>query len=229
MERTELAKLIDHTVLGPTVTTIDIKQICTEARRYGFAAVCVSPYYVSLASRLLAESAVKVCTVIGFPHGCNVGSVKVMETSKAIDDGADELDMVINIAALKDGDYHILLDEIQLVKEVIKKSSRPLLLKIILETALLTTEEKVAGAILAKAAGADFVKTSTGFAQGGATVEDVVLLRRTVGKIIGVKASGGIRDYHAAIAMIKAGATRIGTSSGIVILHGAEKSNQESE
>ncbi|HBR10460.1 TPA: deoxyribose-phosphate aldolase [Candidatus Acetothermia bacterium] len=223
MKRAELAKLIDHTALGPTATAADIKQICTEARRDGFAAVCVSPYHVPLAGQLLAESEVKVCTVIGFPHGCNVGPVKAMETKQAIDDGADELDMVINIAALKQGDYHIVLDEIQLVSRAIEKCPRPLLLKIILETTLLTTEEKIAGAILAKAAGADFVKTSTGFAQGGATVEDVSLLRRTVGKMIGVKASGGIRDYHTAIAMIEAGATRIGTSSGPVILHGAEE------
>ncbi len=223
MKRAELSKLIDHTVLGPTATATDIKRTCTEARRYGFAAVCVSPCHVPLASQLLAESEVKVCTVIGFPHGCNVGLVKAMETSQAIDDGADELDVVINIVALKQGDYRIVLDEIQLVNQAIEKSPRPLLLKIILETALLTTEEKVAGAILAQAAGADFVKTSTGFAQGGATIEDVALLRRTVGKIIGVKASGGIRDYHTAIAMIEAGATRIGTSSGPVILHGAEE------
>ncbi|MCI2426077.1 deoxyribose-phosphate aldolase [Candidatus Acetothermia bacterium] len=223
MKRAELAKLIDHTALGPTTTATDIKKICAEASRYGFAAVCVSPYYVPLAGQLLAESKVKVCTVIGFPHGCNVGRVKAMEAKEAIDDGADELDMVTNITALKEGDYRIILEEIQLVNEVIAKSPRPLILKIILETTLLTTDEKIAGAILAKAAGADFVKTSTGFAQGGATIEDVILLRKTVGKMIGVKASGGIRDYHAAIAMIEAGATRIGTSSGPAILHGAEE------
>lgn len=216
--RAELASVIDHTKLGPDVSQKDIEQLCQEAIRYNFHAVCVSPFYVPLAKSLLKDSQVKVATVIGFPQGANATSVKVFEAEQALRDGADELDLVINIAALKGRDYKYVLEEIRVVRQATEKSPRPIILKAILETSLLSEEEKVAGCILAKAAGADFVKTSTGFASGGATVEDVKLLRQTVGPKMGVKASGGIRDHQTAVAMLEAGATRLGTSAGVQIL-----------
>ena len=220
MRKKELAKLIDHTLLGPSAGADGVRVLCEEAKRYGFFSVCVDPCYVPLVRGLLEGSPVAVCTVIGFPHGMTAGETKGFEAQKAIAAGADELDMVVNLAALRDGDYALVSDEIRRVCSEAEKASKSVLVKVILETASLRDEEKVAGAILAKAAGADFVKTSTGFGPGGATVEDVALLRQTVGEAMGVKAAGGIRDYETAIAMIEAGATRIGASRSVAILEG---------
>ncbi|RLE29382.1 deoxyribose-phosphate aldolase [Candidatus Acetothermia bacterium] len=221
MRKAELAKLIDHTVLGPATDRAAVERVCEEAKRYGFGAVCIPPTYVSLAHRLLRDSEVKVCTVVAFPHGQHVSAVKAFEAKTAVDQGADEVDMVVNVAALLAGDYEYVLSDIRAVREAIDKAPRPIVLKVILECALLPDERKEAGAILAKAAGADFVKTSTGFGPGGATPEDVALLRRAVGDSMGVKAAGGIRDYETALAMIQAGANRIGASKGVQILEGA--------
>jgi len=221
LRKREIARYIDHTVLGPTTSPEDVRRVCEEARVYGFYAVCIPPTYVALARELLKDSGVKVCTVAGFPHGQHVPEVKASEAKAAVDQGADEVDMVINVAALKAGDYSAVLRDIRAVREEIDKAPRKVILKVILECALLSDEEKVAGAILAKAAGADFVKTSTGFGPGGATVEDVTLLRKAVGPEMGVKAAGGIRDYETALRMIEAGATRIGASRGVQIVQGA--------
>ena len=221
MRKAELAKMIDHTLLGPTPSTAKAEELCREAKKYGFASVMLNPCHVHLASGLLKDSSVKVGTVIGFPHGMSTSEVKAFEAQKAIAAGVDELDMVINIAALKEGDYVTVLEDIKGVCAAAEKAPRPIVVKVILETALLEAAEKVAGGILAKAGGADFVKTSTGFGPGGATVEDVALLAQTVGERMGVKAAGGIRDYDTALAMIEAGATRIGASASISILEGA--------
>lgn len=221
MHKKDLAKMIDHTLLGPTATREGIKRLCQEAIRYGFYAVCVNPCHVETAYSLVKDSPVKVDAVIGFPHGMTTAAVKGFEAQKAIAVGASELDMVINIAALKDGDYETVLSDIRAVCDVARKAPTAVLVKVILETALLNEQEKVAGAILAKAGGANFVKTSTGFGPGGATVEDVALLRRTVGEKMGVKAAGGIHDYTTAIKMIAAGATRIGASHSLDIIAGA--------
>ncbi len=221
VRKREIARYIDHTVLGPATTPEDVERVCNEAKLYGFYAVCIPPTYVKLARELLRDAEVKVCTVVGFPHGQHVPEVKAFEAKTAVDCGADEVDMVINVAALKAGNYAEVLRDIRTVREEIDKAPHRVVLKVILECALLSDEEKVAGAILAKAAGADFVKTSTGFGPGGATVEDVALLRRTVGEGMGVKAAGGIRDYETALRMIEAGATRIGASRGVQIVQGA--------
>ncbi|NJE05463.1 deoxyribose-phosphate aldolase [Thermococcus sp. M36] len=216
----DVAKYIDHTNLKPYATREDIIRLCEEAKKYGFYAVCVNPYRVRLAKEVLGDSGVKVATVIGFPLGATPTEVKVFEAKKALEDGADELDMVINIGALKDGDYEYVKNDIA---EVVKVAhERGAKVKVIIETCYLTEEEKVKACELAKEAGADFVKTSTGFGTGGATVEDVKLMRRTVGPEMGVKASGGVRTYEQALAMIEAGATRIGTSSGVKIVEGAK-------
>ncbi len=222
MKRAELAKRIDHTLLGPTATKEAVRRLCEEAAEYGVASACVNPCHVELVRDCLKDSGVKTCAVIGFPHGMSTSETKAFEAQKAIASGADELDMVINVGALKEGDYAVVTEDIRAVCLAAEKAPRPVHVKVILETALLTDEEKVAGAILAKAAGADFVKTSTGFGPGGATVEDVALLRATVGKEMGVKAAGGIRDAETAIAMIEAGADRIGASRTGAILEGAE-------
>lgn len=221
MRRKELAKLIDHTLLGPTASVEGVATLCEEAKRYGFASVCVNMCHAHLAQDLLRETPVKVCVVIGFPHGMTTSEVKGFEAQKAIAVGAQELDMVLNVAALKGGDYATVLEDIKEVRAAAEKAPRVVLVKVILETALLDEGEKVAGAILAKAGGADFVKTSTGFGPGGAAVDDVALLRRTVGTEMGVKAAGGIHDYETALAMIEAGATRIGASRSVAILEGA--------
>lgn len=219
--RRELAKRIEHTRLGPAVTRAEVERLCEEARNYGFYGVCVNPCHVAEAKSLLQDSEVRIITVVGFPHGANAVEVKAAEAEQAIRDGADELDMVIRVSALKERDYSVILEELEAVRDEIRKSPRPITLKAILETALLTDDEKVAACILARAAGADFVKTSTGFGPGGASLEDVRLLKRTVGDGMGVKAAGGIRDYETAVAMLEAGADRIGTSSGVQILEGA--------
>ena len=209
----ELNKYIDHTNLKADATIRDIEKLCDEAVKYKFASVCVSPYYVPLAHELLEDSNVNVCTVIGFPLGQNTTSTKAYEAIEAINNGVDEIDMVINIGWLKDKKYDDILSEINEVK----KACNGKLLKVIIETCLLTDEEKVKACKLSKEAGADFVKTSTGFSTAGAKAEDVALMRKTVGESMGVKASGGIRDKETAMAMVNAGANRLGTSATVAI------------
>ena len=210
----ELNKYIDHTLLKPAAKRDEIIKLCNEAKEHHFASVCVNPTYVPLASKLLKGSDVKVCTVIGFPLGANLLATKISETKQALVEGADEIDMVINIGRLKDKDDEYVEKEIAELKHVCKKN----ILKVIIETCLLTDEEKVRACTLAKKAGADFVKTSTGFSTGGATVDDIKLMRKTVGKEMGVKASGGVRTKEDALKMIEAGATRIGASSSLEII-----------
>lgn len=211
-----LNKYIDHTLLKPEASEKDIEKLCAEAKQYNFATVFVNPGYVKLAAKLLKGSKVKVGCAIGFPLGATTTEVKVKEALQAIKNGAQEIDMVINIGAVKSKNYKLVEDEIKSVVKAVK----PIGVKTILETCLLTNEEKISVAKIAKKCGAKFVKTSTGFSHGGATIEDIKLLRKTVGKKMGVKASGGIRDYKTAIAMIKAGANRIGTSAGVQIMEG---------
>lgn len=210
----EYNRLIDHTLLRPDATEKEIEKLCMEAKENDFASVCVNPCFVSYCHELLKDCRVKVCTVIGFPLGATSKLSKVMEAVKAIADGADELDMVINISKLKDKDYDYVLDEIKALREVTLGH----ILKVIIETCLLTDEEKVKACELAKEAKADFVKTSTGFSKGGATVKDVALMRKTVGEEMGVKASGGVKTKEEMIEMVKAGATRIGTSHGLELI-----------
>lgn len=217
----DIARYIDHTNLRAYATREDIIKLCREAREYGFYAVCVNPYRVKLAKKELEGSGVKVASVIGFPLGATPTEVKVFEAEKALEDGADELDMVINIGALKDGDHEYVKRDIAAVAEV--AHDKGALVKVIIETCYLTDEEKEMACRLAMEAGADFVKTSTGFGSGGATVEDVKLMRRVVGNRLGVKAAGGIRDYETALAMIEAGANRIGASKGVKIVKGVKK------
>src|SRR5512146_2652593 len=217
----DLAKTIDHTLLKPDATQDQIAQLCFEARKYGFASVCVNPTWVELCAKLLAGSPVKVCSVIGFPLGATAPEVKAFETQNALDHGASEIDMVINIGALKARDLDLVAKDIRGV--VTTAHARGALVKVIIEAVLLTDEEKTIASLLAKEAGADFVKTSTGFASGGATVHDVALMRRTVGPEMGVKAAGGVRTYEDAENMIKAGATRIGASAGVKIVQGPSK------
>jgi deoxyribose-phosphate aldolase len=219
LKASELATYIDHTLLKPQATEDQIKQLCQEAKQYGFASVCVNPVYVSLANTLLMGSDVKVCTVVGFPLGASLTSVKLFEAEQALVDGAREIDMVIAIGILKTENYFWVEKDIRKIVEACQKDQA--IVKVIIETCLLTDEEKVKACNIAKAAGADFVKTSTGFLGEGATVADVKLMRETVGDSMGVKASGGIRSYEDAIAMIDAGASRIGASSGIKIVTGA--------
>jgi deoxyribose-phosphate aldolase len=211
----DLAKMIDHTNLKASTVKEDILKLTNEAKEYQFASVCVNPTWVELGAQELKGTDVKVCTVIGFPLGANTKEVKVFETKDAIEKGAQEIDMVINIGKLKDGDYDYVESEISAVVEASKGKA---IVKVIIETSLLTDEEKKKACSLAVQAGADFVKTSTGFSTGGATVEDVALMRQTVGANVGVKASGGIHSKEEALAMVNAGATRIGASSGIAIV-----------
>jgi len=213
-----LARMIDHTLLKPDATSDQIAQLCFEARKYHFASVCVNPTHVKLCAELLKGSDVKVCTVIGFPLGATAPEVKAFETRVALENGATEIDMVINIGALKAGETELVARDIRGVVEVAHAAKA--LVKVIIETALLTDEEKVIACLLAKEAGADYVKTSTGFSGGGATVHDIELMRRTVGPSIGVKASGGIHTHEEAEAMVAAGATRIGASAGVKIIQG---------
>ena len=209
------ASLIDHTLLKPEASADDIKKLCDEAAEFGFASVCVNPAWVKKASEFLKGSDVPVCTVIGFPLGATLPDVKAFETRRAIFNGAKEVDMVINVGALKSGDDCALEDDIKAVAEAAHENN--VLCKVIIETALLTNEEIVRACLASKNAGADFVKTSTGFSKGGATVEDVNLMRRTVGQNLGVKASGGVKGIDDARAMFEAGATRIGASVGVKI------------
>ncbi|SEN89237.1 deoxyribose-phosphate aldolase [Amphibacillus marinus] len=212
-----LAKLIDHTALKADTTKEQILELCTEAKAYGFFSVCVNPTWVKLAAEQLAGSEVAVCTVIGFPLGASTPEVKAFETKNAIANGATEVDMVINIGALKDKDYQLVEEDI---RAVVDAANEKALVKVIIETSLLTDEEKVKVCQLAVSAGTDYVKTSTGFSTGGATVADIALMRQTVGSDIGVKASGGVRDQNGAQAVVDAGATRIGASAGIAIVKG---------
>lgn len=206
-------KLFDHTILKADARKEDVIRICKEALEYDFMSVCVNSYYTPFVAKELAGSDVKVCTVIGFPLGQMSTAAKVAETKLAVADGAHEIDMVINVGALKDADYDVVFEDIKAVKEACGDA----LLKVIIETCLLTDDEKVKACELSKEAGADFVKTSTGFSTGGATAKDVALMRKTVGEELGVKASGGIRDRETAEKMVEAGASRLGTSATIAI------------
>lgn len=210
-------KYIDHTLLKPDATQEMIDKLCAEAREHDFMSVCVNPYWVKRSAELLAGTDVKVCTVIGFPLGASTTESKAAETRDAIANGATEVDMVLNVGALKSGDLETVKNDIVAVKQ----AAGDILLKVILENCLLTDEEKVVACKLSVEAGADYVKTSTGFSTGGATVEDIALMRKTVGPDVGVKASGGVRDGETAVAMIEAGASRVGTSSGVAIVTGA--------
>jgi deoxyribose-phosphate aldolase len=219
------ASLIDHTLLKPEASESDIKKLCNEAIQFGFASVCVNPSWVKKAAEFLRGSSVPVCTVIGFPLGATLPDVKAYEARRSIFNGAREVDMVVNIGALKSGDDCAVEDDIRAVAEAAHENG--VLLKVIIETALLTDEEKIRACLASKNAGADFVKTSTGFAKGGATADDVSLMRRTVGAALGVKASGGVKGIEDARAMFEAGATRIGASVGVKIAQEASgvKSN----
>src|SRR5712691_9254029 len=212
----EVARFIDHTLLKPDATRDEILKVCEEGVRYGFASVCINPIWVREAACALRGSGVKVCTVIGFPLGANAPDTKSYEARRAIFDGASELDMVINVGALKSAEHDLVSRDIRGVVEVAHEVGY--ICKVIIETALLTDDEKVSACLIAREAGADFVKTSTGFSTGGATAADVALMRRAVGGQMGVKASGGVRDLKQAQEMIRAGATRIGASVGVKII-----------
>lgn len=218
ISKIELAKMIDHTILKPIASSEDIIKLCREAREYGFASVCINPFFVPLAVEQLKDTDVLVCTVIGFPLGCTSTATKVFETGESVKNGAREVDMVINIGALKERREEVVLEDIRLVVEAAHAQDPAAIIKVIVETCYLTREEKILACRLAKQAGAHFVKTSTGFGSGGATLEDVSLMRETVGSQVGVKASGGIKNAQQAIAMIQAGANRIGTSAGVDII-----------
>jgi deoxyribose-phosphate aldolase len=218
---TQLAALIDHTLLKPDATPKQIQAVCSEAKQHQFASVCVNPVYVRLAAAELANSDVKVCTVIGFPLGAASSEVKGFETKSAIAGGAAEVDMVIPVGLLKAGEYLAVFQDIQ---TVVRAAEGRALVKAIIETSLLTDEEKVAACLLAKQAGADYVKTSTGFSSGGATTEDIALMRAVVGPQMGVKASGGVRTREDALTMLQAGATRIGASASVAIVQGSQTS-----
>lgn len=218
----DMAKMIDHTLLKTTATVEDIKRLCEEAKEYEFASVCINPIFVPMAAKLLSNTSVKVATVIGFPLGANTSETKAFETRNAIKNGAQEIDMVINMGAFKSNAFDLVKADIKAVVDATKTAgvTSDIIVKVIIETCYLTKEEIVATCNIAKNAGADFVKTSTGYGIDGAKVEDVSLMRKTVGREIGVKASGGIRDYRQALAMLDAGANRIGTSSGVAIITG---------
>lgn len=215
----KLAAYIDHTILKPEATPTDIENLCNEARQYQFAAVCVNPVYVKLAADLLTGSGVAVCAVVGFPLGANATAVTCFETKQAIKDGATEIDMVIHVGGLKAGNTQAVKADMSAIVQTAHQYN--VICKVILETALLNEAEKVLACQLAQQAGADYVKTSTGFSSGGATLADVTLMRQTVGPLMGVKASGGIRDYATAQKMITAGASRLGLSAGVQIIQEA--------
>lgn len=216
LTQSALAALIDHTLLKPEATRAEIERLCSEADKYKFASVCVSPGRAAVAAQLLKKSSVKVCTVIGFPSGAHRAEIKALEAVRAIADGALELDMVINVGAVKDKNWALVQTEI----ESVVKAAGEKLVKVILETALLEPAEIVKVCELSREAGAMYVKTSTGFSKHGATIEAVQLMRKTVGSDMGVKASGGIRDYETLMKMVNAGANRIGTSAGVAIMEG---------
>ena len=220
-DNSDIAGIIDHTLLKPEATEADITKVCKEAIEYNFKSVCINTHYVTLVSRLLAGTKVDTCCVVGFPLGASSTRAKVDETYDALKNGANEIDMVINIGALKSGDWNTVKRDIEGVTHASRGRA---LVKVILETSLLNDEEKIKACTIAKMAGADFVKTSTGFNTGGATIEDIRLMRKVVGPNVGVKASGGVRDTKTARAMMAAGANRIGTSSGINIVRGTKPS-----
>ena len=222
---TDLARMIDHTLLKPEATKDQVIKLCGEAKKYNFASVCVNPCYASLCAKLLRDTSVKVCTVIGFPLGATSTASKAFEAEQALRDGAKEIDMVINVGMLKSGEYEYVENDIFAVVTTSRRYGA--LTKVILETALLTDEEKIKGCLLAKQAGADFIKTSTGFSKGGATVGDIALMRKVVGTSMGVKASGGVRTREEALAMVASGADRIGASASVKIVggNGEEKKN----
>lgn len=211
----DIARMIDQSLLKPDVVRRQIEQLCLEGREYNFCSLCVNPVWVPLCKRLLYDSEIKICTVSGFPLGASKPEIKVKEAETAVGDGADEIDMVMNVGALKTGDFMVVEEEIEAVRNVIGEDK---ILKVIIEAGVLTDEEKIKATEIVKACGADFVKTCTGFGFGNATVEDVRLLRKVAGEDMGVKASGGIRDYKTALSLIEAGANRIGTSSGVKIV-----------
>ena len=211
----DLSSMIDHTLLRADATEEQVRTLCQEAREYKFASVCVNPSYVSLVVEMLKGSGVKTCCVIGFPLGATTTGIKVAEATEMVEAGAHEVDMVINIGAAKAGSWGVVKDDIEAVATAVKGRA---ILKVIIEACLLTTEEKIKACIVSKMAGADFVKTSTGFSTGGAVVEDIRLMRRVVGSGMGVKASGGVKDRKIALAMVEAGANRLGTSSGASIV-----------
>ena len=211
----DIAKYIDHTILKPEATIEEVKKLCREATEYNFASVCVNGCYAHLVSTELAGSDVKTCVVVGFPLGAMTKEAKAFETTQAIENGATEIDMVINVGALKEKNYAVLKEDIE---AVVKAAAGKAIVKVIIETCLLTDEEKVKACEISKEAKADFVKTSTGFSTSGATKEDIALMRKTVGENIGVKASGGVRDFKTAMDMINAGASRIGASASISIV-----------
>ena len=214
MNKNSIIKMIDHTLLKPDATKEQVKKICDEAKQYGFASVCVNPAHIAFVANELKGSPVAPCCVIGFPLGATMPEVKAFETEACILAGAREVDMVINIGAAKSGDWDLVKKDIE---AVVKASNGRAHVKVIIETCLLSDTEKIEACKIAKAVGADFVKTSTGFSKGGATAADVALMRQTVGEKLGVKASGGVRDLNTAIEMMKAGANRLGTSSGVEI------------
>ena len=216
----KLEKYIDHTILKPEATVEVVKKICKEAIEYGFASVCINPFYTKLVSEELKGTDIKTCVVIGFPLGANTKEVKAFEANQAIELGAQEVDMVINVGALKDENYEVVREDIEAVVKVV---ARRALVKVIIETCLLTDEEKIKACEISKTAEVDFVKTSTGFSTAGATSHDVALMRKTVGEKIGVKASGGIRDYAKAVEMVKAGASRLGVSASIAIVNSSNE------
>ncbi len=219
MGSTDLARYMDHTMLRPEASTAAFDKLCQEAAQYKFYAVCVNSCRVAYVARKLQGTDVKVCSVVGFPLGAMTSRSKAFEAREAISDGAAEIDMVINVGLLKSGDYHGVEEDIRAVRRATRATT---ILKVIIETVLLTQDEKVLACEIAKKAGADFVKTSTGFLGGGATVDDVSLMRRVVGRDMGVKASGGVRNYKSAIAMIGAGATRIGAQASVAIVTSAD-------
>jgi deoxyribose-phosphate aldolase len=223
---TDLARMIDHTLLKPEATKDQVIQLCQEAKKYNFASVCINPSYVPLSAKLLRDTSVKVCTVIGFPLGATSTASKAFEAEQALRDGAREIDMVINVGMLKSKEYDYVENDIFAIVTTCRRYKA--LLKVILETGLLSDEEKIKACLLAKRAGADFVKTSTGFSKGGATVGDIALMRKVVGSAMGVKASGGVRTREEAMAMVASGADRIGASASVKIVSG-DGENKKSE
>ena len=224
---TDVAALIDHTLLKADATRQEIEKLCKEALEFGFATVCVNPHWVAACARLLRGSATRVCTVVGFPLGATTSDVKQYEARRVIYDGAAEVDMVINVGALKSGDLGLVERDIDAVVSTCRDCG--VLSKVIIEAALLTDDEKVSACVLSKAAGADYVKTSTGFGPGGATVADVALMRRVVGPDVGVKAAGGVRDYEALKNLVSAGASRVGASAGVKIVQESKSGTRPSD
>jgi deoxyribose-phosphate aldolase len=222
MTAAEMAQYIDHTLLKPEAAATEFDKLCEEAIRHGFKAVCVNSGWVAYVVQKLKGTRIAICSVVGFPLGAMHSLGKAFEARQAVEDGAQELDMVLNIGALKTGDLKAVEEDILTVR---REAEHPVLLKVIIETCLLTNDEKVKACEVAQKAGADFVKTSTGFSAGGATVADVALMRKIIGPKMGVKASGGIKDFETAAAMIAAGATRIGAGAGVAIVGGAEEQN----